>query len=104
MHDSVVPISARNTVHASIIMNHQPPLALPKDRRADQLHDVADRRGRRPAGRRVVTTIEIVVGGEILEQVAEAALNQQRKDDRLGDVPFGVLRLFTHRGDRFETH
>ena len=74
-----------------------------EERVADHDHHVAD--GRRRARRALhgVAAIQEVVGREILEQVAERALNQQRGDHRDGDVALGVLGLAAHRGDRFES-
>ena len=45
-----------------------------------------------------------VICREILDQVTHQTLNQQRKDDGLWDIPFRVLRFFTHRSNGFESN
>ena len=85
--------------------DHEPPAGVGASERpcADELHDVADR-SRRCSGRRCrVSAVKVVVPGKILEQVTEAALNDQREDDGLGNVALGVLGFFTHRRDRFKS-
>ena len=49
-----------------------------------------------------IPAIEKIISRKILEQVTEAALHQQRRDDRNGNVAFRVLGLASHRGHRFE--
>ena len=56
-----------------------------------------------PGIRDRVAAVQEVVRGEILEQVADRALNRQREQHRARDVPLGVLRLFAHRRHGFET-
>ena len=50
-----------------------------------------------------VAAVQEVVRREILEQVTERPLHQQRRDHRDGDVALGVLGLASHRGHRFES-
>ena len=49
-----------------------------------------------------VAGVEEVVGREVLDQVADQPLNQQRGDDGDGDVFGRIFGLASHRGDRFE--
>ena len=49
-----------------------------------------------------IAGVEEVVGREILDQVADHPLNQQRGDDGDGNMLGWVLGLASHRGHRFE--
>ena len=49
-----------------------------------------------------IARIEEVVGREILDQITDQALNQQRGNDGDRYMFGGILRLAPHRGDRFE--
>ena len=103
MQESVVPIRARKTV--SGLDQHEPPRGVitAEEPRAGDHHHVADRGA--GAGRvgQLVAGVEEVVGGEVLEQVADHALDEQREEHRPGNVPLGVLRFLAHRGHRLET-
>jgi len=66
-------------------------------------HNCAFRGSRRGVGRRDLIADE-EVGGEVLEQVRKDALDRERQQDRLANVPFRVFRLGTERGDRLEAH
>ena len=100
--ESVVPIRARKTVDAWIIMNHQPRgrCRMPRRRQAASCRRSGPTSPRR--WRSCSSCFEEVVGREVFEQVAEAALDDQREDNGLGDVALGVLGFFAHRGDRLE--
>ena len=50
-----------------------------------------------------VPGVEEVVGCEILNQVTDQALNQQRGDDRDGNMFGWILRFASHGGHRFES-
>ena len=50
-----------------------------------------------------VAGVEEVTGREVLDQVADAALDGQRQQDRPRDVLLRVLGLLAHRRDRLET-
>ena len=78
-------------------------VARAEDGVAHHDHHVADGRRRARGGLHGVAAIQEVVGREVLEQIAEGSLHQQRGDDRDGNVALGVLGLAAHRGHRFES-
>ena len=79
MHESVVPIRARKTVQASIIMNHQPALALPKAQAPTSCIMSPIGADEPPAVGGGVAAVQVVVGGEVFKEVAEAALNERAR-------------------------
>ncbi len=77
-------------------------IARAEERVADDHHHVADGRGGAGGALHGVAAVEEIVRAEVLEEVAEAPLHQQRGDDGDGDVALGVLRLAAHGGDGLE--
>ena len=77
-------------------------VALAQQRIADNDHHVADRRGGACRALHRIPRVQEVVGREVLKQVAEQPLNQQRRDDRNWYVLRWILSLAAHRGHRFE--
>ncbi len=69
---------------------------------ADDDHHVADGSGGAGGALHAVAAVEEVVGGEVLEEVEDDALHQQRGEDGDGDVALGVLGLTAHGGDGLE--
>ena len=103
MHESVVPIRARKTVMAWMNMNHQPASALPNSQ-VPTITIMSPIGALEPAAvRQRVAGIEEVTGGEVFDQVADHALDEQREQHRPRNVALGVLGLFAHRGDRLES-
>ena len=78
-------------------------VALAQQRVADDDHHVADGSRRLPCAGHGIPGVERVVGREILEQVADQPLDQQRSDDGDGNMFGGVLSLASHRGHRFKS-
>ena len=101
MQESVVPMIARNTVNAwtsmKILPLPGPKMALPTMIIMSPIGAADPRRSH------AVAAIQEVVRREILDQVTERPLHQQRGDHRDGDVALGVLRLAAHGRDRFES-
>ena len=77
--------------------------ALAEEGIADDDHHVADGRRRARGGRHRVPAAEEVVRREILDQITERPLHQQRDDHGDGNVAFGVLRFAAHGRHRFES-
>src|SRR5215469_7667504 len=79
-------------------------MALPKERIADDDHHVADgRSGTRRALHRI-PRVEEVVGAEVLDEVTEQPLNQQRSDDGDRNMFLWVFGFASHRRDGFKSH
>ena len=79
-------------------------LAMPRPKQgiADDDHHVADGRGGPGRALHGVARVEEVICRKVLEEITDQSLDQQREDDRHGDVAFGVPRFTSHRCDRFE--
>ena len=84
--------------------HEDPPVSGAEQRRADHDHHVADRRRRGGGIRHTIPAVEEVICREVLKQVADQALDQQRRDHRDRNVAFRVLGLAPHRGHRLESH
>ena len=84
--------------------HERPPCAVgAEEPRAHDDHHVAEGRARGSRVGQRVPLVQEVVRREVLDQVAKRALDREREEHRLGDVPLGVLGLLTHRRDRLES-
>ena len=77
-------------------------VALAEQLIADDNHHVADGRGRAGRALHGVPGVEKVVGAEVLKQVTEQSLDEQRCDDGDGNMLGWIFGLASHRGDRFK--
>ncbi len=77
-------------------------VALAQQRIADDDHHVADGSGGAGGALHRIPGVEEVVGREILDQVADQSLNQQRGNDGDGYMLGWIFSLASHRGYRFE--
>ena len=84
-------------------MNALPAAVAAEQPGADDDHHVAERCAGSAGVRHGVAVVQEVVGGEVLEQVADRPLDHQREEHRARNVLLGVLRFFPHGGDRLET-
>ena len=79
-------------------------VAVTQQRVADDDHHIADGSSRGRCALHRVARVEKVVGRKVFDQIADQSLNDQRTDDRDGDMLGGVLGLTAHRGDGLKAH
>src|SRR5271169_5381094 len=75
-----------------------------EQRVTDYYHHVADRCGRALRVGEAVSAVQEVVRGKILDEIHEQALDSEREQNTPGNVLLWILRLFSQRGDGFESH